>query len=729
MAVPDAVAATPPRTAAPVNEHVATGPGHRMNRPDQLPASIVAATQRRPTTGSAAIAPMDAVAPFLTRPYWDPHSVNSIFDHCNPDYSRDGRICDVDGNVAYSSNGVDPTFTAGYALTPGGTDYLYYDGHNGWDLGLNYENLIAAAPGIVQIAGYDAYNPGFGLTVTIDHGNGFTTRYAHMSYVAVTAGQSVARGQSLGVSGNTGSSTGPHLHFGLYVTNPWTAIDPWGWGGSGADPWPYDAGNKWITGNPQNPIPWAPSNVTASPLSGSAQVSWSAPAFDGGDGVSQYTITASPGGATMTVAGSSTTATFGGLANYTTYTFTVVAANALGSSPASSPSNPVTPNASFPGRVLTLVPARIVDSRSGLGGVTTLQPGGTAAFAVAGQGGVPAGAVAVVANLTAVNGTAPGYLSVYPDGASPPGTSTVNYGPGRQVANLTQVGIGGDGKVAVLNGSSGTVDIVVDVSGWVAGAAATGPDGHYQALNPARILDTRTALNGYRPSPLGPGQTLDVQVTGRGGVPATGVAAAMLDVTVLNPTASSYLSLWPAGAPPASPTSNLNFAPGQVLTNRVLVRVGNSGRVTILNSQGRANVIVDVGGWFTDGSNTTVSNGLFTALTPVRILDTRTGTGGYSTPLGPNSWLSFPVAGQPGLPGTGVRAVALNVTAAEATTTSFLTVAPVQSTAVTSWDVNYAPGDPVPNLVLATVGSDGRVHVYNGQGSTAVIIDLLGWYS
>ena len=304
---------------------------------------------QRPAAGTAAASTSAGVAPFLTRPYWNYHAVTSIFDHCNPDYSHDGRICEDDGTVATSANGVDPFFNAGYAITPGGGNYLYYDGHNGWDLALNYETLLAAADGIVNLAGCDPFNggcgAGFGLTVTIDHPNGFTTRYGHMSQIWVSPGQQVVRGQAIGVSGNTGASTGPHLHFGVYITSSWTAIDPWGWDGNYPDPWPSDQGNLWITGNPQNPVPWAPQNVTANPGGNAATVSWLAPAFDGGSGVTSYSVTSSPGGIVTTVPGTQTSAVVSGLTNGTAYTFTVTASNGNGTSPDSVPSNQVVPTA------------------------------------------------------------------------------------------------------------------------------------------------------------------------------------------------------------------------------------------------------------------------------------------------------------------------------------------------------------------------------------------------
>jgi hypothetical protein len=275
--------------------------------------------------------------------------VTAVFDHCNPDYRRDGRVCEFDGTVAYQGNGVDPSFPAGYAITPGGTDYLYYDGHNGWDLALWYEPVLAAAPGTVAIASSDPNNGGFGQTITIDHGNGFTTRYAHLSDIWVRPGQPVGRGQQIGVSGNTGNSTGPHLHFGLYVNNPWTAIDPWGWSGSVQDPWRSDSGNYWLTGNPQNFGPSAPSGATAAAGIGSAWVSWRPPASSGGSPIASYTVMSSPGHVTVTVGGGVTSALVRGLSPGTAYSFTVTASNALSAGSPSPASNSLVPVSSYNG--------------------------------------------------------------------------------------------------------------------------------------------------------------------------------------------------------------------------------------------------------------------------------------------------------------------------------------------------------------------------------------------
>lgn len=99
-----------------------------------------------------------------------------------------------------------------------------------------------------------------------------------------------------------------------------------------------------------------------------------------------------------------------------------------------------------------------------------------------------------------------------------------------------------------------------------------GPDGLYNPLVPARLLDTRNGT-GAVAGPLPGGSTLTLQVTGRGGVPLTGVSAVVLNVTVTSPTATGYLRVFPAGT--AVPlASNLNFVAGQTVPNRVIVMLG-----------------------------------------------------------------------------------------------------------------------------------------------------------
>ncbi len=118
--------------------------------------------------------------------------------------------------------------------------------------------------------------------------------------------------------------------------------------------------------------------------------------------------------------------------------------------------------------------------------------------------------------------------------------------------------------------------------------------------------------------PVGPGAVLNVTVAGRGGVPATGASAVALNITATNPTAGSYLTIYPTGA--ARPTaSNLNVTAGQTIPNMVIVPVGAGGQISIYNDAGTVDVLVDVLGWYPTGNT-------YTGLNPARLLDTRPGT-------------------------------------------------------------------------------------------------------
>jgi len=98
-----------------------------------------------------------------------------------------------------------------------------YKTHTGIDIGAGYGTaILAAADGVVTTAAYNA--GGYGNYIIIDHGNGNMTLYAHMSQMSASVGQTVKQGQTIGFVGSTGLSTGPHLHFEVYVGG--TRVDP-----------------------------------------------------------------------------------------------------------------------------------------------------------------------------------------------------------------------------------------------------------------------------------------------------------------------------------------------------------------------------------------------------------------------------------------------------------------------------------------------------------------------
>ena len=114
------------------------------------------------------------------------------------------------------------TSRVGYRWHPVSGQWKY---HSGLDIGAAYgASIVAADGGTVTIAGV---NGGYGNCVMIDHGNGYYTLYGHMSSIAVSVGQSVSKGATIGYVGSTGVSTGPHLHF--EIRQGTTILDPENW--------------------------------------------------------------------------------------------------------------------------------------------------------------------------------------------------------------------------------------------------------------------------------------------------------------------------------------------------------------------------------------------------------------------------------------------------------------------------------------------------------------------
>src|SRR5438067_1295837 len=150
-------------------------PYHRWEYPSQIPGGPLeeAISAPRPAAGGA----------FLTLPFVGPHYVTSIFDHCSPNYVPDGLVCRYDG-LTKLAGGFDET-------GPPSQAWLFYDGHDGLDYGLYYENVVAAADGRVVYADWNrpgCATCGYWQEVRIYHGNGITTRYAHLSKILAGGG-------------------------------------------------------------------------------------------------------------------------------------------------------------------------------------------------------------------------------------------------------------------------------------------------------------------------------------------------------------------------------------------------------------------------------------------------------------------------------------------------------------------------------------------------------------
>lgn len=279
----------------------------------------------------------------------------------------------------------------------------------------------------------------------------------------------------------------------------------------------------------------------------------------------------------------------------------------------------------------------------------------------------------------------------------------------------------GGGASTVLGGSYPNLGLFKASPGAGVGTGSLPPTvlGDFVGVTPARLYDSRSI---GRKLPLGAGTTAEVQVLGAGGVPASGVTAVALNVTATGATESSSFTVWPSGdVKPAD--ANLLMPATRSVPNLTIVKVGASGRVNITNDLGAVHCVVDVVGYFR-----TAAGNRLAPVSPFRALDTRNGTGGRTGAIGANSSYDVTVRGVGGVP-ANADSVVVNVTAVSPTVNSWATVWPTGETRPNASSLNYVANQTVPNLVIAKIGANGKISIYNYLGAAHFVVDILGYMS
>lgn len=370
------------------------------------------------------------------------------------------------------------------------------------------------------------------------------------------------------------------------------------------------------------------------------------------------------------------------------------------------------------GDYVPLSPFRVLDTRNNIGGRRApMGAGTTVEIPAMGVGGVPTSGVAAVAlNVTATGTTSTSYFTIWPKGEPRPYVSSLNWTAGQTVPNLVVMKPGTGGKINVWS-ESGEAHAIADVVGYFRDTSAD----RLLPMSPSRVLDTR-AGTGVPAGKVGAGGSITVQMTGVAGIPAGGVDAVVLNVTVDQPDQGSYLTIWPSdeGRPNAS---SLNYSAGQTVPNLVIAKLSAAGQVSFYNAFGNVHVVADVVGCFTSGAQ-----GRHHAVSPARILDTRTNIA-IAGAIGTDP-VRLQVAGQGGVPSSGATGVVLNmtVTGAQTRQASYLTVWPAGEAKPYVSSLNYGDGQTVANLVIVKLGADGAVDVANAFGSTHLIADVVGYF-
>ena len=246
---------------------------------------------------------------------------------------------------------------------------------------------------------------------------------------------------------------------------------------------------------------------------------------------------------------------------------------------------------------------RLLDTRPGavhVGTVTgPVTPGQPHTVQVTGKAGVPAGATAVLVNVTVTGTAGNGNLRVFAAGQAVPGTSVLNFAPGKDKANAAIVALSDTGKLSFFSDTfAGTatnpVQVIIDVVGYVEAGSA------FTAITPSRALDTRSATQtGPFTGPLAPPTIYALDMTSK--VPA-GATAVVLNVTAVGPTSGGNLRVYPDSdgtrKTPAPLASSINYVPGRDIPNMVVVGLPANGVVDLYSDQsGSTHLIVDVVGY------------------------------------------------------------------------------------------------------------------------------------
>ena len=436
-------------------------------------------------------------------------------------------------------------------------------------------------------------------------------------------------------------------------------------------------------------VPGRPTTVAGSAGAGSVQITWSAPA-DLGEGVfSGYVVTASPGG--LTCATASVGCTVGGLTNGIAYTFSVTAANSLGTGLPSDSSSPVAP--------------RTVPDR-------------------------PTGVIASAADASAtVSWSAPGFnggapISAYTVTSSPDGKTCASAGLECVVGGLTNrtayqftvvaTNIAGDSAPSTPSTA------VIPLSG------AT-----YYPLSPVRVLDSRISLGaGIFRSRVA--QSFAV-ASASSGIPAS-ASAVTGNVTVTGQTGGGYVSVAPSlTSGMAPPTSTINFPVGDTRANGITVSLAGGGKLSAmywsLSASDKVQVIFDVSGYFANDP----AGATYRPVAPVRVLDSRISFGAVIFASRVKQTLAVATAAS-GIPASA-SAVTGNITVTGQTRGGYVTAAPALSSGVAppTSTINFPAGDTRANGITVSLSAGGKLDLMYWSVSSSdkvqVIFDVTGYFA
>lgn len=360
-----------------------------------------------------------------------------------------------------------------------------------------------------------------------------------------------------------------------------------------------------------------------------------------------------------------------------------------------------------PGAFEPLTPCRLLDTRDG---ARRLAGGDTLDLDVAGRCGVPADATAVSVTITAVQPSAPGFLTAAPRGADRPNASVLNYERDDVVANLQLLALG-DGAISIY--SYADTDVVVDVAGAFVPSEGPSRAGRYVPVAPRRALDTRDTR---RPAA---GDVIRVATD----VPDDAIAVAV-NLTTTETIGADFFTAYPAGGDrPLASALNVARA-GETRAAAMIVPIV-AGEFDVFTLNGN-HVIVDVVGYYTGEHARASRDGLFVPIVPRRLVDTRLAAGPRGGPRlwdgGGREFVTRSVTGG------DAAAVAANVTVTRTEDAGFVVAHPAGTPTPGTSTVNHPSASrTVANFAL--VGTSDRGIAIEAYEATHLVVDVTGWFT
>jgi len=357
---------------------------------------------------------------------------------------------------------------------------------------------------------------------------------------------------------------------------------------------------------------------------------------------------------------------------------------------------------SSPSRFVPVGPERLADTRSEACGCTRVDAT-TIRVQVTGRFDIDPAAVAAAVTITATGARASTFVTAWPAGTARPGTSTVNAGAGQTMANAAIVPLSAGGAIDLF--SPVDVDLVVDVSG-VFVPAARARAGRFVPTSPVRLLDTRdTGL-------LAAGAGVVVGRPDR--VPVDALAVAV-NITSVGATGSGFVTAHAAGTPvPSSSVLNPDGS-GAAIAASVIVPMSPSG-ISLFNSS-PTDLLVDLVGWFTGPAAADTADGLFIAVAPTRLLDTRVTT--------PRLWTDG--TRESAIDLADAAAVVTNITLDRTDAAGFVTAYPAGTGRPVTSSINARSRNAVVANAAITGLSDRGLAWYSNAG-TDLVVDMTGWF-